>query len=498
MRYLIPIAAPESMFPREEYHFPKPQIEVDGAPMIARVIENLSRGDPDPEFVFVVRAEDCREFSLDHTLRLSAPGRCEIVTLERAAQGAACSALLAIAHIDDDKPLVVANGDQLFDYDLARVFADFRAQALDAGVISFSSVHPRWSYVRVDDHGLVTEAAEKRVISRSAIAGFYYFARGADFVRCAQSMILNDRSVDGRFFIAPALNEAVLAGLRVGLHEIPPEAYHSLYSPQRVELFEQTLQAKRMAPPPASGGELQIVIPMAGRGSRFADAGYALPKPLIDVMGKTMIEQVMDNLRVPGARYVLLAQREHLEREPKAFAELAARGDVRLLPVDGVTEGAACTVLLARRELDPDAPLLIANCDQIIDFDCTEFVRDADARNLDGSILCFRDPALDPKWSFALTDRLGHVVQVAEKKPISDLATVGLYYFRRAGDFVDAALDMIVKNDRSNNEFYVCPVYNYAIANGLTVGVQKIPMQAMHGIGTPADLDAYLAAMKTA
>jgi len=203
---------------------------------------------------------------------------------------------------------------------------------------------------------------------------------------------------------------------------------------------------------------------------------------------------VMENLQVPGARYVLLAQREHLEREPEAFAALAARGDVRLLPVDGVTEGAACTVLLARRELDPEAPLLIANCDQIIDFDCAQFVADAHNRNLDGSILCFRDPALDPKWSFAKVDRLGHVVEVAEKKPISDLATVGLYYFRRAADFVDAALDMIVKNDRSNNEFYVCPVYNYALANGLTVGVQNIPMQAMHGIGTPADLESYLAA----
>jgi dTDP-glucose pyrophosphorylase len=120
-------------------------------------------------------------------------------------------------------------------------------------------------------------------------------------------------------------------------------------------------------------------------------------------------------------------------------------------------------------------------------------VDDARARGLDGSILCFRDPHLDPKWSFAKVDGRGRVVEVQEKKPISDLATVGLYYFRRACDFADAALDMIVRNDRTNNEFYVCPVYNYAIANGLNVGVHQIPMEAMHGVGTPADLETYVA-----
>lgn len=489
MRYLVPIAAPEDLFPRKDFHFPKPQIEIDGQPMISRVIDNLSRNDPDARFIFVVRAQDCRQFSLDDTLALSTPGRCVIVQQEAPAAGAACSALMAIDHIEDDEPLVIANGDQLFDYDLGLALRDFEARVLDAGVVTFPSVHPRWSYVRLDEEGAVTEAAEKRVISRNAVAGLYYFRRGADFVRWAKASILSDRSVDEKFFIAPTLNEAILEGRKVGVHTIPEAAYHSLYSPQRLELYERTLQARRASH--AAAGPVQRVIPMAGQGLRFAEAGYERPKPLIEVDGAPMIARVMDNLRVPGARTLLIARRDLVDREP-TFSGLTREARADVLPIDILTEGAACTVLLARAWLDPDAPLLLANCDQLVDFDCADFVADCHARGLDGSILCFRDAARDPKWSFVRTGADGLVVEVKEKAPISDLATVGLYYFRRASDFIDAAIDMIARNDRVNGEFYVCPVYNYAIAAGRRIGVYEVAADAMHGLGTPADLQTYL------
>lgn len=489
MRYLVPIAAPEDLFPRKDFHFPKPQIEIDGRPMIARVIENLSRNDPAARFIFVVRAQDCRQFSLDDTLALSAPGDCVIVQQEAPAAGAACSALMAIDHIDDDEPLVIANGDQLFDYDLGLALADFERRGLDAAVVTFPSVHPRWSYVRLDETGAVTEAAEKRVISRNAVAGVYYFRRGADFVRWAKASILSGRSVDGKFFIAPTLNEAILEGRTVGVHAIPESAYHSLYSPQRLELYERDLQAARAAR--GAGGAVQLVIPMAGRGSRFAEAGYERPKPLIDVAGAPMIARVIDNLRAPGARTLLIARQDLVDAEPE-FSALTRRARAEILPIDLVTEGAACTVLLARAWLDPDAPLLLANCDQIVDFDCAAFVADAQGRDLDGSILCFREPGRDPKWSFARTGADGLVTEVREKQPISDLATVGLYYFARARDFIDFAVDMIARNERVNGEFYVAPVYNHAIAAGARIGVYEVAAEAMHGLGTPDDLQAYL------
>ncbi len=492
MRYLIPIASGDDLFPREEFHFPKALIEIDGEPMIARVIANIRGEDPAAEFIFVVRGEDCREFSLDRALEEATDGHCRIVTLERSTAGAACSALMAIDHIDDDQPLVVCNGDQILERGIGDAIRTFENTGVDAGVITFASVHPRWSYVRLDDAGLVVEAAEKRVLSRHAIAGFYYFAKGSAFVQGAQRAILNGRALNGRYYISPVLNELVLEASRIGHVAIEADDYQSLYSPQRLESYERQVQSQRLTRQ-GPKGRTTVVIPMAGLGSRFSKAGYDKPKPFIDVAGEPMIARVMDNLKVPGARFVLIARREHLEQEPETVRALLARGDVDFLPIDLVTEGAACTVLTARKLWDPNAPLLIANCDQIVDFDCSEYVADAITRRLDGSILVFRDPTRDVKWSFARLTGDGLVDEVREKVAISDLATVGLYYFAKAGEFAASALDMIVRNDRVNNEFYVCPVYNYAIADGARVGVFEVSQDAMHGIGTPEDLTAFIA-----
>ena len=491
MKYIIPIAAPETMFPREDFHFPKPQVEIDGHPMIARVIENLRRAVSGAKFIFITRAEDCANFSLEQTLRLSAGDDCVVIQLDRPTKGAVCSILMAIDHIDEN-PIVIANGDQLFDTDLNAAFADFRSRDLDVGVVTFESVHPRWSYVREGDDGSVVEAAEKQVISRNAIAGIYYFRRGVDFLSCADAMIENGRSVGGKYFIAPTINEAVLKGLKAGFHRIAPETYHSLYSPKRVEDYEHLLRSRKTS----AASSVQVVIPMAGLGSRFAEAGYEKPKPFIDVLGRPMIAHVMDNVYLRGARYILPSRVEHLAQESITVQRLLGSHNAVFIPVDKITEGAACTVLLARGALERDAPLLIANSDQFVDFDCAVYIEDCIRRNLDGSILCFRAADRDPKWSFAKVDGQGLVTEVREKQPISDLATVGLYFFRRAGDFFDFALDMIARNDRTNGEFYVCPVYNYAIASGSRIGVYEVPADAMHGLGTPADLDAYVAHVK--
>ncbi|MNE15375.1 hypothetical protein D3C80_1082820 [compost metagenome] len=160
--------------------------------------------------------------------------------------------------------------------------------------------------------------------------------------------------------------------------------------------------------------------------------------------------------------------------------------------MDRLTEGTACTILLARQAFDAPAPLLVANSDQYVEFDVDAFVKDCHDRGLDGSILVFRDPHKDPKWSFARIGSDNLVLEVAEKKPISDLATVGVYLFARGDEFVSAAIDMIANNDRVNGEFYTCPVYNYMIRNGARIGVYEVPASAMHGLGTPADLATYL------
>ncbi len=241
---------------------------------------------------------------------------------------------------------------------------------------------------------------------------------------------------------------------------------------------------------------MNIVIPMAGRGNRFEIAGYRKPKPFIDVAGKPMISRVIENLYYPGAKYYLIAKSEHLEREKELVKSIRNKYDVTFIELNEVTEGTACTVLFARRFINNDSPLLIANSDQLVDNSIEDFINDCFQRGLDGSILCFTDSQKSPKWSFAKTDDQGLVTAVKEKVPISDLATVGIYLFSKGSIFVDAAIDMIIRNERVNNEFYTCPVYNYAIANRFRFGTYTIPETAMHGLGTPEDLDSYLTVNK--
>ena len=217
---------------------------------------------------------------------------------------------------------------------------------------------------------------------------------------------------------------------------------------------------------------------MAGKGSRFIEAGYTKPKPLIDVMGKSMIERVLEC--VPDDNRVFLILKEHLTEELRRIL----RG--KIIEVDKLTEGAVCTVLLAEH-LITDEELIILNCDQILNFDYDKFINYA--RTLDGCIMTFQ--STEPSHSYSrVVD--GRVVEVAEKKVISDKATAGLYYFRKGSDFVKAAHEMIKKNIRVNNEFYICPVYQELIDKGKNIGVWELNDENCSMLGTPEELQEYI------
>ncbi len=236
---------------------------------------------------------------------------------------------------------------------------------------------------------------------------------------------------------------------------------------------------------------INVVIPMAGLGSRFAKAGFTRPKPFIDVLGRPMIVRVLENLYIPNANYILIARKEHLESEKVLVETIKSKFNAYFISIDKLTEGTACTILYAKKMIDNEMPLLIANSDQIVDIDINEYIKDCTERRLDGSILTFVDKEKNPKWSFAKLDSDGAVEYVKEKEVISDIATVGIYYFSKGNIFVDSAISMIIQNDRVNGEFYTCPVYNYAIKNGAKVGIYNIDFEQMHGIGTPEDLQKY-------
>ena len=234
---------------------------------------------------------------------------------------------------------------------------------------------------------------------------------------------------------------------------------------------------------------MNVLIPMAGRGSRFASQGYTFPKPLIDVKGKPMIQVVVENLNIK-ANYTFIVQKEHYEKYSLQYLLNLIVPNCNIVQVDGITEGAACTTLLAKEFINNDEPLLMSNSDQFIEWDSNETLYAFQNGGSDGGILTF--PATHPKWSFAKLGEDGYVSEVAEKKPISEHATVGIYWWKKGSDYVKYAEQMIKKDIRTNNEFYVCPVFNEAIEDGKKVNIKEIDSDGMWGIGTPEDLNYFL------
>src|SRR3989344_3916890 len=237
---------------------------------------------------------------------------------------------------------------------------------------------------------------------------------------------------------------------------------------------------------------INIVIPMAGLGTPFKEAGYAFPKPLIDVKGKTMIEVVISNLKPRDPhRFIFICRREHFEKfDLHNIFKQTTKNSFEYVLLDGKTEGAACTALTATQYIDNDSELIIANSDQFIQTSIDGFIKKARVKKADGLILSF--PSSHPRWSYARTDKMGKVVEVAEKKVIYEHATVGIYYFKKGSDFVRAAQQMIHKNIRYNNEFYIAPSYNELILEGKNVFIDEIAGATMHGLGTPEDLNLFL------
>lgn len=233
--------------------------------------------------------------------------------------------------------------------------------------------------------------------------------------------------------------------------------------------------------------KLNVLIPMAGAGSRFEQAGYTFPKPLIEVKNQPMIQLVVNNLNI-DANYIYVVQKAHREKYNLDTLLNIITPKCKIVETEGVTEGAACTALLAKEYINSEDPLFFANSDQFVEWDSNEFLYKMNETDSDGGIVTFK--AVHPKWSFAKLNEEGLVTEVAEKNPISDNATVGYYFWKHGSDFVKYAEQMIEKNIRVNNEFYVCPVFNEAIKDDKKI--RSFGVKGMWGLGTPEDLNYYV------
>lgn len=276
------------------------------------------------------------------------------------------------------------------------------------------------------------------------------------------------------------------AVLDSGCHLLPVENTNDL-SIEKILKSIHDIDGTDIKNIPWRNKKMNVLIPMAGAGSRFEEAGYTFPKPLIEVGNKPMIQVVTENLNIE-ANYIFIVQKKHYEKYNLYTVLNLIKPGCTIIQTDGVTEGAACTTLLAKEFINNDDPLVIANSDQFVEWNSNNVMYAFSTEGIDGGILTF--DSTHPKWSYAKLDEHNFVCEVAEKQPISNNATVGIYYWSKGQDYVSCAEEMIEKNIRTNGEFYVCPVFNQLIGRGGKIRIKKI--ERMWGLGTPEDLNNFL------
>jgi beta-phosphoglucomutase-like phosphatase (HAD superfamily)/dTDP-glucose pyrophosphorylase len=278
-----------------------------------------------------------------------------------------------------------------------------------------------------------------------------------------------------------------VAALESGGNLLPIKDLNSL-SKNRIAYFLKTLNGnKSFLSNPWVDEELNIVIPMAGAGKRFREAGYIFPKPLIEINNLPMINWVVNSLNIK-ANYIFIVQKNHLEKYNLKSSLNFIVKNPKIISLNKLTKGAACTTLLAKKFINNNKPLLLVNSDQFIEWNSSKAMYNFISKKIDGAILTFR--STHPKWSYARTNNKNNkVLEVAEKKVISQNATVGIYYWKHGRDYIKYANSMIKKNIKVNNEFYICPVFNEAIKDKKNIIIH--PVKKMWGLGTPDDLEYF-------
>jgi len=231
---------------------------------------------------------------------------------------------------------------------------------------------------------------------------------------------------------------------------------------------------------------INVVIPMAGLGSRFSNSKYNLPKPLININGKPMITRAIQSLDITGTYHFILRHDEYLDDLVKVIEQTV--DDPKFIILDKVTEGPASTVLECSKYINNYNELIVANCDQIMEYNSKDFI--THARKFDGCVVTYHNDTT--KNSYAKINRKGLITELAEKKVISNIALVGIHYWCYGKMFVESANKMIQDQNKTNNEYYIAPSYNYLIKDLFKIGIHHIPNQQYHAVGTPEDLDKFI------
>ncbi|WP_312141443.1 nuclear transport factor 2 family protein [Pantoea septica] len=234
---IIPMSGKSLYETSADFIYPKILTEVNNRTLLEYSQDIFSSLEEDYKTIFIAPSEKIKNLALDKIIDLVSPSA-KLVALQGMTKGAVCSSLMAVDELNLESELIIASADHYLNENLQEVIEYFRGIEADAGLLTFESVHPKWSFVKINSDGLVIQAAEKSAISRNAVAGLYYFKRGSDFVEAAKNLIRKDNSIDDVFYLSSCLNELILKGKKIVTHPLKESVYHNFYDAHAVKAFE--------------------------------------------------------------------------------------------------------------------------------------------------------------------------------------------------------------------------------------------------------------------
>lgn len=505
MKIVIPMSGIGKRFIDAGYKDPKPLIEVDGKPIIEHVV-NLFPGEKD--FIFICNSEHLQTTNMKQILERIAP-ECRIVEIPPHKKGPVFAVSYVFDLLDDDEEVIVNYCDFAKYWNYDDFLSHTRNRVAEGAIPSYRGFHPHmlgttnYAFMR-DENQWLLEIREKQPFTDNrmqeyASDGTYYFRRGSLVKKYFRQVMDEDVNVNGEYYVSMVYNLLRRDGLAVSIYDVQ----HMLQwgTPRDLEeyaawseYFRRLTTAEKQAAPRENSVNL---IPLAGRGKRFADDGYLLPKPLIPISGKPMILRAAMSLPT-AEKNVFVCLAEHLDQHDLALEIRSEYLDARIIRIEGVTEGQACTCEIGLDGVDPDASLLIGACDNGMLWNCEIYEKLLDEKSADVIIWGLtRHPSIERNpqmYGWIQKDGSGKVHGVSVKKPISadpynDYAIVGTFYFRKASFFTEALRRMYEKNARVNGEFYVDSAMNEAVEMGLDV--RLFAVDAYICWGTPDDLRTY-------
>lgn len=506
MKIVIPMAGRGERFKKMGYSTPKPLIPIDGKPMIGHVVSMYGEDD---DFVFVCNNEHLENSDLGEVLQqLSADAR--VIGIENHELGPVYSTTFAFGDIGDGEPAIVSYCDFSVRWDYGDFKKTVRASGCDGCITAYRGFHPHslgttmYAYLKLDANGNVADVREKEPFTDNrmgeyASAGSYYFSKGLYVKKYFTELIEKKLDKNGEYYASLAYRLMARDHLRITAY--PIEKFLQWGTPEDLEDYlgwSGYFANYHASPQPKSNFNQTNLVPAAGIGARFREAGFTVPKPLIPVGGKPMILVSAESAPQP-ALWVFVCQKEHVGPFGLQRTLEEAYPGCRIIPVEKPTQGQASTCLLAKGEIQPDSPLLILACDSKIVWDAEKFRRLVSSLDLDAAVFTFRKSrlaALKP-WMYGWVEigEGGRAMRVSCKKPISetpinDHAVVGSFYFKSAGSFFWAVESMIRKGRMVNGEYYVDECMNELIEAGKIVRVFEV--EKCISFGTPNELNTYL------